>query len=324
MEKQKINLALPTDKVVECKMWDKRFKILDFEEHKNDATEVNSKIICYTDGSKINNTTGCGYHIRRNNVPLGDHHCFLGKNSTVFQTEIVAISKASNALMIHKNQNIIIRSDSQAAINAIGKNKTTSLLVKECVEQLNKLSKRNKVTLQWIKAHVGHVGNEAADKNAKNGADQVEAGPEPFLPLPPNFQKQISESECSKIWLSRWEEDPKFCIQTKLWFKKPTHMFISFLSKDRNTVGKIIQFITGHCNLRKHQFRIGNATNPNCRLCNEAMETPWHLVSECPRLQGIREKYFHGPILHSFHWSPQVLLGFCKESSIWSMLDGQE
>ena len=316
--------GMPRDKIIECKLWNKGFRILDFTDHKHDISEGPNRISCYTDGSKISKSTGCGFQIRRDNKPLHDSQVYLGHSSTVFQAEVVAITRAAQALMFHYRQNITIRSDSQAAILAIGKSYTNSSIVKECVEKLNELSFRNKVSLQWIKAHVGHAGNEAADKNAKAGAEQVVLGPPPFLPVPFSHEKQKIESAFKDIWLERWKEDPEFAKQTKLWFKKPTPMFVPFLKEDRYTVGKIVQFITGHCNLKKHQFRIGKVEKPNCSFCNSAWETPWHLATECPRLQGIREKLFHGPILHSFNWTPRLLLRLCKESTIWSMLEGQE
>ena len=303
-------------------MWNKGFQILDFAEHKNDSTEENNTKYCYTDGSKINKTTGCGYEIREKSKSLYHSQTYLGKDSTVFQAEIVAISRAARSMMKYYGQKVIIRSDSQAALLAINKTSTTSVLVKECVDTLNELSKKNKITLQWIKAHVGHEGNEAADRYAKLGAKEVTEGPEPFLPLPMSFKNQVILNDSLKHWTARWIENPKLYEQTKLWFKRPSKKFISFLRNDRFTVGKLVQFITGHCNLKKHQFRIGKIDEPKCRLCNTNWETPWHLVTECPRLQGIREKYFHGPTLHTFGWSPQLLLRFCKESSIWGMLDG--
>ena len=223
----------------------------------------------------------------------------------------------------HKEK-IVIRSDSQSALQAINSTNITSSIVDECIKHLETLAKNNHVTLQWIKAHVGHVGNEAADNNAKMGVKRVSEGPEPFIPLPTSYLNQQTESTYENMWLQSWKSDPNFCEQTKLWIKRPTKKFISFLKRDRLTVGKLIQFITGHCNLRKHQFRIGKQIDPNCRLCNSVMETPWHLATECPRLQNIREKVFHGPVLHSFSWSAEQLLRFCKESSIWSMLDGEQ
>ena len=150
-------------------------------------------------------------------------------------------------------------------------------------------------------------------------------GLEPFLPVPQSYIKSTLKSAIFEEWQERWDEDPEFCKQTKLWYKKISPIMLPFLKKgNRIEVGKLVQFITGHCNLMKHQYRIGKAQDPNCRLCKTKWETPWHLITECQRLKSIREKYFHGLILHTFVWSPQILLRFCKESSIWSLLDGQK
>ena len=80
-------------------------------------------------------------------------------------------------------QNIVIRIDSQAAILALKANIVNSALVFECLKSLNALGDKNKIQLQWIKSHVGHLGNEEADMLAKKGAELVLAGPEPFLPV---------------------------------------------------------------------------------------------------------------------------------------------
>ena len=68
---------------------------------------------------------------------------------------------------------IKIYSDSQAAILALDKNEIYSQLVMDTIQVWELITNRNtQVTLSWIKAHVGHEGNELADTQAKLGANR--------------------------------------------------------------------------------------------------------------------------------------------------------
>ncbi len=63
-----------------------------------------------------------------------------------------------------------ISSDSQATLLALNTLELTSQLVARCVEGLNQLGQDNTVVLHWVKAHVGHELNDAADALAKTCA----------------------------------------------------------------------------------------------------------------------------------------------------------
>ena len=317
---------IPTDNVKK-RNWVRKFNVLNFQDHKNDASENRNTVYCYTDGSKMNNHAGFGYQIRTKHVEKSNNYAFLGSIATVFQAEVIAIQRVALALIHGKNQNIVIRSDSQSAIQAIQSDHIKSSLVLECVKTLNQLGEKNGVTLQWIKAHVGHMGNEAADQNAKRGSEELAFGPEPFLPIPQSYiDAQINKKILAK-WSKRWSNN-KTCRQTKLWFETLTNKFQKFLKKgSRIEVGRLVQFITGHCNLRRHQHFINKDINPNCRFCYLDLETPWHFVTECPCFKSARENngfFGHHGFLHSYEWTPQLLLRFCKESKLWSMLEGHE
>ena len=91
------------------------------------------------------NGTGSGIFGKR---PRGSFSFPLGKFATVFQTEIYAIFQCAceNIRRAYKNKWILIFSDSQAALRALGSPKVTSGLVAECLNVLLTLASLNKVT----------------------------------------------------------------------------------------------------------------------------------------------------------------------------------
>ena len=313
---------IPLDSIVPIRVWDKNYKIIEF--NKNcDFSENGTSIYCYTDGSKIEKSrTGCGFTIKRDGKTMASGFESLGTIPTVFQTEIQAIVRGCEAMEKRTGQKIVIRSDSQAAILALGSNLIKSKLVLECFTKLNNLGKSNKITIQWIKAHVGFQGNEEADMLAKKGAEQALNGPEPFLPAPESFLKKTTKNILISNWNFNWR-NTKDCKQTKLWLPKVTNKVEKYLNKiTRQDLSKLVQFITGHCNLMRHKSLQSNQ-EPLCRLCEKGEETPWHLATKCTSLMNHRMNIFCGQILYSVDWSPGQLLRFCKESKIWSLLDYQ-
>ena len=248
---------LPSEQIKK-RNWTRKFEILNFLDHKNDASENANTYYCYTDGSKMKSQAGFGYQIRVKHKERNKNSTYLGSIATVFQAEVMAISMVAKDLQRVQGQRIIIRSDSQAAVLALQSSYIDSSIVEECLSALNRLSEKNKVILQWIKAHVGHAGNEAADLYAKLGSETKVSGPEPFLPVPQSFIDTKISDKIKQKWTKRWSKE-KSCRQTKLWFETISTKFKAFLAKgSRIEVGRLVQFITGHCNLRRHQNLINN------------------------------------------------------------------
>jgi hypothetical protein len=94
-------------------------------------------------------------------------------------------------------------------------------------------------------------------------------------------------------------------------------------TSDRRTIGRLIQFITGHCNLHYHQKKLRNELDMSCRQCQEEDETPIHLIQYCKSLINTRRQFFNLQyVLHdNFDWSTAQVLGFLHGSRIWGLLD---
>ena len=128
----------------------------------------------YTDGSKLDGNCGTGFAIYRGNKLVANGKRRLPESATVFQAEINGIKmsceKMIQEIKHYKPKYIKIFSDSQAALLAINSSNINSRAVLETIKAMNELAKHaRRVTLVWIKAHVGHKGNELADRLAKEG-----------------------------------------------------------------------------------------------------------------------------------------------------------
>jgi ribonuclease HI len=251
----------------------------------------------------------------------------MGPKATVFMAEIRAITTVAHTLMQRKNQNIVIRCDSQAAIKAINNININSKTVMECRKLLNQLGARNSLKICWIRAHASHAGNEMADRLAKMGANQT-IGPARF-----KYYEAIASTNqsliarCNQKWQARWDEDPTKYMQSKCFIQtvsKNTSKFNNMLkNSNRQVIGRLIQFITGHCTLKFHANKQNSLLDPQCRRCGSAPETPIHLVRFCEVLTESRMNLFEGlDILNDgFSWSCGQLLQFLTESEIWPQLD---
>ena len=165
----------------------------------------------------------------------------------------------------------------------------------ECKETLNKLGKNNKVTLNWIPGHEGHMGNEVADRLAKRGIHMYMEGPEPFVPI---------GNETSKGYIKKWENKQKEadwrkrtdCRQTKIWLTMINRAWSrEILKLNRKDIRYITQIITGHSNLRRHRYIMGLEEDPNCEKCKEEEETPEHILQSVYTLQSFDTKCWEGP-----------------------------
>ena len=115
----------------------------------------------------------------------------LGEWCTVFQAEVIAITEALTwtKMNLDEGTRISVRSDSQAAIQAITGRTVSTKTVSECQTVLASVKETMQVRIDWIKGHADHPGNEVADALAKeaNQLARDSHGPLPLAAIPVSY-----------------------------------------------------------------------------------------------------------------------------------------
>jgi ribonuclease HI len=303
-----------------------------------------NKLQIFTDGSRIGNQenghAGCGFVIygadsTMNNADsniLHEQSTYLGTMATVFQAEIYAIGQAALHIINHPNlltngiEQIDIITDSKSALCALDRINTNSKLVKDCMEMLDKLQVKVNLAIHWIKAHVGHVGNEKADQLAKLGTQKLSYHVEPIIPVSLTWIKSKIRTYLYKEWTLRWQSLSE-ARQTKIFFPTPNPKISKqLLAYDKPTCGKLFRWISGHSFHRYHNH-LTNPTefsDPKCRTCGQDKEETNHLFAYCTSLAQPRMKICGLPTLpEPFVWTPPNLLSMISEIERISPEEGQ-
>ena len=264
----------------------KRYTVdLDF---KSGTPTTNDPTSCYTDGSKIaNGNTGFGFGIVQNDEIIDQGNGQLSTANSVFQGEVLGISKACDALFELDTLSCTIFSDSQSAIKALASPTVTSKTVLNCIEKLNFLGNQKVITIKWVKAHNSHKFNDFADEMAKlgtkNTANKVD------IPPPKSWAKEILAKKMLREWTQRWVSLNE-ARQTKIWFTRPDKALSGIVTQlNRSDLGLFVQMVTGHNRLKYHESLVNQTpSEASCRFCSEAPESFWHLAGECDALWNQR------------------------------------
>ena len=300
----------------------RRYKVDLESKNSGQPISVNSTQ-CYTDGSRLANRSGYGFFITQGISDVAKSNGYLGENATVFQSEVYAIQKASGILRDIDTDSVTIFTDSQAALNALAKMQITSKVVQNCILELNILAKTKDVEIKWVKSHIGIHGNEEADELAKSGTKKVV---EEVIPLPKRMAINIIEEATRKLWDQRWSNSSE-CRQTKQWFPTTNRAKSKLLLRqDKNSLGLIVQLISGHNRLRYQESKMNQDVSPLCRAGCTVDETSWHIVCECPALWKLRAEVFntYHNISAPLKWSVQQIKKLVKNSRVIELLQGEQ
>jgi ribonuclease HI len=300
--------------------WQRRYD-LDFSSFNDGVPSWETGVVGYTDGSRHHDLTGWGFCLKgEDGQTLVEGRGHLGEEASVFQAEVFAIREAAENLLDSDTDTVTFYVDSQSALLALDKWFSESHLVRECKAMLDRLSENKAVTLKWVKAHIGHEGNERADTLAKEGA----AGEGPVATLRPPYAmfRSAIMDHLRDRWELRWKALVS-CRQSRAFMPTPDPSIRrGLLRLNRKWLSIMIQFITGHNFLNYHMSNQQPWQNSDCRLCaEETNETAMHLVMDCPCLMTARQEIFLLPQLAKIpKWTVPALLRFVRKDAVLGLL----
>lgn len=293
LDKLKPELSMPSDRRSRKLMFgDVRAEFPERDVWNNESLPfLQGSTTWYTDGSKIGNSTGAGIYCPALDVAQS---VALGRYPTVFQAEVLAIQQAfHNCIECGlQDQNIVVCSDSQAALRAIQNPVVSSKVVAECKDLLLRVQAKNNVKLMWVPGHCGVAGNEKADELARDGSGTVPCGPEPFLPVSYATVKDLVRNGLLRKWRTQWQSHSGMRHSKACLADFDGGRSRDVISRSRRGARVIAAMCTGHGPFSAHLQKIGiNVETTCCRFCGLEEETGWHVLMECPALWQARMRH---------------------------------
>lgn len=237
---------------------------------------VSEEKMFFTDGSKIEGTTGFGVF----NINRSVFHS-LKDPCSVYVAEIAAIYCALGMIESQPPDHYFIFSDSLSGLEAIRSMKHvkySSYFLLLIQESLSTLARANfRITLVWVPSHCSIPGNEEADSLAKVGA--MEGGDfERIITFDEYFP--ILRQQTLESWQNSWDKGElgRWChsiipkVTKKPWFKG--------LDLARAFIKTTSRLMSNHYALDAHLFRIGLAGSNVCN-CGQGFHDIEHLVWSC-------------------------------------------
>jgi ribonuclease HI len=209
--KKQLNQDINNDQDVEYRLWPhpaRATTITEIESHE-EAT-----ISAYTDGSKYQRGVGSGMVIFKGSDVIARHKFKLSNSCSNNQAEQLAIQKALEEIELLKREGIkpptaIIYTDSRVALDSIRNRNNHSFLIEEIRNKIANLEESEwRIKFSWVKAHAGTLGNDIADRLAKEAA-RSENMQYVFDRIPKSTSQHEAEEEAKQEWQTEWSRPTK-------------------------------------------------------------------------------------------------------------------
>mmetsp|Transcript_26003 Transcript_26003/g.42347 ORF Transcript_26003/g.42347 Transcript_26003/m.42347 type:complete len:214 (-) Transcript_26003:60-701(-) len=146
---------------------------------------------------------------------------------------------------------------------------------------------REGISFVYIPAHQGHAGNEKADELAKAA---VEEGVRVEVQVPRGYTKGLARERTWRLWAAEWEamraeDEAKGEGERRRTYLEfaPSLEDLKAGVWDKKVDARVLQLVSGHCNLGEYLHRFGRRETPECALCGVEAETVAHYLLRCRR-----------------------------------------
>ncbi|XP_041371511.1 uncharacterized protein LOC121385042 [Gigantopelta aegis] len=185
-------------------------------------------------------------------------------------TEASALLEAAKVLNLQDklSPNIVFLTDCRSLLQSLQTHCGEHILL-NIRRELQDMSKRTDIILQWIPSHCGVPGNEEADRLSKIGSKlQQVSQPTSYLEV-----KTIIKNRFNTNWKIRMEVEKEDNLE----------------SLDRTQQVIIFRIRTGHCRLLSHLYRLRLAHTDECP-CGTDAQTSEHILQSCPSYSTLRQE----------------------------------
>ena len=245
------------------------------EEHEN-AKQI------YTDGSKNRGLVGSA-------AVNGDTAITrkLPPSASIFSAELTGIIDGLRMAEQSTENNFVIYVDSKSAIQITTHFYSCHPLISRITRLLVKLKlDHKKVVFCWCPSHVGVTGNELADREANDAANN---GPVTSnLPLPCRDYYPVIKESLREKWRDEWHQVGGNKLRR---IKEDTLPLPSSNIQNRYHSRILTRLRIGHCTF-SHQHLMEKRPIPECPYCLSVPISVRHVLSECQMTANARERHF--------------------------------
>ncbi|GBM02884.1 hypothetical protein AVEN_52056-1 [Araneus ventricosus] len=205
-------------------------------------------------------------------VPTGGYsttRCLTGRITTA--AKIIALHEPDKYAQNHQKQ-VKIWNDSQSILKALLNQKSNSPITRSIQDCLYNT---HIMRLGWIRAHVGHLGDEKADELAKEAITSTEAAVLTVL-LPRSSAKQYLKQRALAKWQRRWDDgiNGRFTYEVIKKVGLRNHCWLR----------QLIQFIAEHGPFPSYLFRFTKKNRKTKSLLAETAHPVYHRARSLPIL----------------------------------------